>query len=229
MNYHENSYDREIQRSGGVIHPYKSGNYFPGDPSSYSSYSPYGNMYGPELERNGLDVRLIFEVLFQRKWVIIAITMLGLLAGALIAMQMTPIYKGQATIEFQKQETRIIAGASVDPVNVADAIFMETQYELLQSRSLAERVAELNGLELDPNYADQTLDYDERLKQASEKIMKHTSVIPRGRSRVVSVEFISPIPAEVERIPNALVESFIESALDRKYETTAYALSLIHI
>ncbi len=228
MNYHENSYDREIQRSGGVIHPYKSGNYLPGDPSSYSSYSPYGNspygnMYGTELERNGLDVRLIFEVLFQRKWVIIAITMLGLLAGALIAMQMTPIYKGQATIEFQKQETRIIAGSSVDPVNVADAVFMETQYELLQSRSLAERVVELNGLELDPNYADQTLDYDERLKQASEKIMKHTSVIPRGRSRVVSVEFISPIPAEVERIPNALVESFIESALDRKYETTAYA------
>ncbi|MEO1785644.1 MAG: polysaccharide biosynthesis tyrosine autokinase [Pseudomonadota bacterium] len=174
-------------------------------------------------EDSGFDFWAVVQILLSRKWLILAITLCGLLVGAMTAIRSVPMYKSAATIEIQREETQILEGASVDPVVVADAEYMATQYELLRSRTLAERVADLLDLPSDPLYADQTLTRVERLDRATSTILDGLRVTPEGRSRVVRVEFISSSPTETARIANAIVENFIQSALERKYNTTAYA------
>ncbi len=176
-----------------------------------------------EPEANGFDFWATLQILLTRKWMILSITLCGVLIGAMLALRATPMYKAFATIEIQRQETQIIEGGNVDPVVVADAEYMATQYELLRSRSLAQRVADTLDLPSDPLYANQTLTRSERLDQAANVILKGLRVAPAGRSRVVEVEFISPSPAETARIANAVVDNFIQSNLERKYNTTAYA------
>ncbi|ADM10319.1 exopolysaccharide biosynthesis protein [Parvularcula bermudensis HTCC2503] len=163
------------------------------------------------------------RIVLSFKWLILAITLLGSGISAVMVLNATPLYRTEATIEVQKQETQIIEGSNVDPVTIADAEFMATQFELLKSRSLAERVVETLGLLNDPRYADQSLDREARLNAATSKVRRNLAVAPSGRSRVMRVIYTSPDPREAARIANAVTDNFIQQSLDRKYATTAYA------
>lgn len=176
-----------------------------------------------EPPQGGFDFWSTMQVILARKWMILSITLIGVIIGAMLALRATPMYKSAATIEIQRQETQIMEGANVDPVVVADAEYMATQYELLRSRTLAQRVADTLDLPSDPLYANQTLTRSERLDRSANTILQGLRVSPAGRSRVVKVEFVSPSPTESARIANAVVENFIQSNLERKYNTTAYA------
>ena len=170
-----------------------------------------------------LDLWAVVGVLFRRKWMILAIILLGACAGALYAFTSTPLYQATATIEIQRQQTRIMESAEVEPVVVADAEFMATQYALLKSRGLAERVVEQLDLANNPLYADPEERREDRLRLATEELGENLKVAPDGRSRVVKVSFVSPSPNDAARVANTLVESFIEGSLERRYNTTAYA------
>ncbi|RIJ29203.1 GumC family protein [Henriciella algicola] len=180
-----------------------------------------------DLHEDGFNFWEVVRIVLRRKWMILAITILGVAAAVVLTLRVTPLYKAMTTIEVQREETRIIEGASVDPAVVADDQYMATQYALLQSRSLAERVAEVLNLPSDERYADQNLPRDERLGEAATKIVNNIRVRPEGRSRVINVEFISPYPGETARIANALVENFIQTNLERKYNTTAFARDFV--
>lgn len=188
-----------------------------------------GNMLYPremgydEAPQDGFDFWGAVRILLQRKWMILAITIVGLAAAFALTLRVEPLYKATSTIEIQREEVQIMEGSGVEPAVVADAEYMATQYELLQSRSLAERVAEELNLPNDERYASLDAPRDARVLQAASKIVNNLRVSPEGRSRVVNVQFISPYPSEAARISNALVESFIQSNLERKYNTTAYA------
>lgn len=174
-----------------------------------------------------INVWDLLQVFLRRKWMILAITLLGVSIATILTLRVTPMYRATATVEVQRQETQIIEGASVDPAVVADGQYMETQYALLRSRSLAERVAEVLNLPSDERYADQSLPRVERLQQAASKVVSGVRVSPEGRSRVINVQFVSPYPGEAARIANALVENFIQTNLERKYNTTAYARQFV--
>ena len=176
-----------------------------------------------EPQEDGFDFWGAVRVLLARKWMVLAITIVGLAAAFALTLRVEPLYKATSTIEIQREEVQILEGTGVEPAVVADAEYMATQYELLQSRSLAERVAEQLNLPNDERYADPSQPRDVRVLQAASKIVSNLRVSPEGRSRVVNVQFVSPYPGEAARISNTLVESFIQSNLERKYNTTAYA------
>ncbi|QYJ00051.1 polysaccharide biosynthesis tyrosine autokinase [Thalassovita mediterranea] len=176
---------------------------------------------------DGFNFWQVLQIVLRRKWMILAIAIFGVSIVAILTLRVTPLYMATSTIEVQRQETQIIEGASVDPAVIADDQYMATQYTLLRSRSLAERVAEVLNLSSDERYADQTLSRDDRLKQAAETIVKGIRVRPEGSSRVINVSFVSPYPDEAARIANTLVETFIQTNLERKYNTTAFAREFV--
>ena len=195
-------------------------------PGVVDIYQPAQTGFGEEEggpAEDGFDFWGTIRILMGRKWMIMAITLTGVIAAALMTLQVVPLYRATATIEVQRQETQILDQNAVDPVVIADAEYMQTQYALLQSRSLAERVAEMLNLPADERYASPDLNRQERLNQAASTITGNIRVTPEGRSRVINVQFVSPYPREAARIANALVENFIETNLERKYNTTAYA------
>ena len=180
-----------------------------------------------EVEGGAFDFWEALQTVLIRKYLISAIILLALAAAALITIKSTPLYRAEATIEVQKSESQIIEGASVEPLVIADAEYMATQYALLQSRSLAQRVVEVLGLHGDPDYADQEMDRTIRIRQATDKIIDNLSVEPVGRSRIIGVRYVSDDPREAAMVPNTIVENFIASSLERKYNNTAYARNFL--
>ncbi|MEO0882826.1 MAG: polysaccharide biosynthesis tyrosine autokinase [Pseudomonadota bacterium] len=206
------SSDAYGERGAVIPHPHRDIDFFDGRHDE--DYTPADG---------GFDFWESIRIVFQRKWLILSVLILGLMAAAALSLAQTPFYRSAAKIEIQKTETQILEGASLEPAIVADAEYLATQYELLRSRSLAERVAEILNLPSDERYADPSLTRAERLNEAAETIVEHLTVSPEGRSRIVRVEYRSPYPRETARIANTLVETFIESSLERRYNTTAYA------
>lgn len=176
---------------------------------------------------DGFNFWWMIQIVLRRKLMILGIAILGVTIAAILTLRVTPLYIATSTIEVQRQETQIIEGASVDPAVIADDQYMATQYSLLRSRSLAERVAEVLNLSSDERYADQSLPREARLEQAAGRIVQGIRVSPEGRSRVINVSYVSPYPNEAARVTNALVETFIQTNLERKYNTTAYAREFV--
>ncbi|MCG8442171.1 MAG: Wzz/FepE/Etk N-terminal domain-containing protein, partial [Caulobacterales bacterium] len=198
-----------------AVTPYAGG---PGGlPSAYAEYDDHDESHA------GIQFWEILKTLSRRRWLVLGILLIGLTAGAASSLRVTPLYRSAATIEVRAQEARIIEIGNVEPAVTADNQYMATQYALLRSRSLAERVAEVLDLPSDPRYANPEVSRAARLRQATNAVMRGIAVSPVRGSRLISVSYVSPHREESARIANAVAENFIENNLERKYNATAYA------
>src|SRR5687767_10289820 len=104
-------------------------------------------------EKRGEPLLLVqlLTVVRRRKLLILGVVTAALIIGLLVTLLMTPRYTAMTTIEIQR-ETRnftMVKGAESEESGGVDLEFYQTQYGLLQSRSLADRVA--TGLRLYDN------------------------------------------------------------------------------
>lgn len=181
-------------------------------------------------------------IIRRRKWVLIGSIAAALVAALIITMLMTPLYTARSTVEIQREGANIVNVQSVESeTNTRDEEFYQTQYSLLKARSLAERVA--RNLRL---YEDQTFlsafeiddempagggarpaltqeQRDARILRVSDLLLKNVGVQPIRNSHLVEVTFTSPNPQLSARIVDAWTRNFIEQALERRFEATAYA------
>ena len=101
-------------------------------------------------ENDEIDLRELWQVIVRRKWLILSIALLVLALAVIITFMMTPIYRASTTLQIDPENQNILkydiqAQAQNNNANTKD--FYQTQYELLQSGILANRVIEQLGLE----------------------------------------------------------------------------------
>lgn len=179
-------------------------------------------------------------IIRRRKWVIIGSIAAALVAALIITMLMTPLYTARSTVEIQREGANIVNVQSVESeASTRDEEFYQTQYSLLKARSLAERVARnlrlyedpvfLGAFELDGEMpaggrvALTQEQRDQRIRRVSDILLKNVGIQPIRNSRLVEVTFTSPNPHLSARVVDAWTRNFIEQALERRFEATAYA------
>lgn len=163
------------------------------------------------------------QLLLRRRWTFVMVLVLGVAYASYTAWQAKPMFAASATLEVQREESQIIEGGNVQPLSVADAEFMGTQYELLRSRALAERVAQKLNILSDPRYVDPSASPEQRLSQAAGAVNDALGVQAVARSRIIELRVELPEAAETARFANAVAESFIQMNLERRYNATVYA------
>jgi capsular exopolysaccharide synthesis family protein len=176
-----------------------------------------------DVDDNASQFWRMLQVLLRRRWTILAVLALGASYASYAAWQSTPLYAATATLEVQPQESQLLEGGNVQPLAVADAEFMGTQYELIKSRALAEQVAQDLNLVADARYADQSASLPDRLSQAAGYVVRALSAGAVARSRIIELRVQGADAGETARIANAVAEGFIQMNLDRHYNATASA------
>lgn len=92
---------------------------------------------------DAIDLRQLWQVILRRKWLILSITLIVLALTSLATLMMTPIYRASTTLEIKPEETKVLEyDVSAQNTNINSKDFYQTQYELLKSRKLAEKVIE---------------------------------------------------------------------------------------
>ena len=179
----------------------------------------------------------------RRKWLIIMCIAIAVVGGILATLLATPRYTANATIEIQRENRNftMVKGAENSDSSGADMEFYQTQYGLLESKSLAQRVANQLRLSEDANFfeafdkghADRWFangrvvagasNREERTIAAGDALLKHISIDPERMSRLVRIGFSAPDPAFAKKVVDAWATQFIQQTLARRFDTTAYA------
>ena len=177
-------------------------------------------------QKSGLDLNLgtIWRIVSEWRWLILG-TVAVALAGAIIATLLTtPLYRASAVLEINPPSVEIMDESKTRSARTSeDARFLATQYGLLASRSLAERVAQEMNLASNEEFVPQGGDRDTRQKIATSKLQGGFEVNPVPVSRLVNISFSSASPQLAAQITNGFADNFINSNLERRYEASAYA------
>ncbi|MBK6726639.1 MAG: polysaccharide biosynthesis tyrosine autokinase [Xanthomonadales bacterium] len=199
-----------------------------------------------EEETNLLDY---WRMLVKRKWTVLAAALLVTLFGLVDTLLTVPMYRATSTIQIEGEQLNVVNMEGVTPgESSGDNQFYETQYQLLRSRSLAERVATTLQLGSDtavvgpgqpspwrrlfgslfgagkssaPDKASAAKAVDDRAHAST--VQDGLTVDPVRSSRLVRLHFDSPDPAFAARVVNAVGEAYISTNLERRFGASSYA------
>lgn len=191
-------------------------------------------------------IRQYLRIALRWRYVILGAVIACGILGLVVTLLMTPKYTATATIEISRESSQVTNFQGVErETSVADQEFYQTQYGLLQSRVLAERVANQLNFVNDPSFFElfrvkqddpafrQTngrFGGDGRLVRqriAGEILLEHASIDPTRLSRLVEIRFTSPDPTFSQKVANAWAENFIQTNLERKVQATSYGRNLL--
>lgn len=191
-------------------------------------------------------IRQYLRIALRWRYVILgAMAAFGIL-GLIATLLMTPKYTATSTIEISRESSQVTNFQGVErEAGVADQEFYQTQYGLLRSRMLSERVAtqlrfvddkaffERFGVNQDAAAFSQVngrytaAGRAERQRIAGEILLSSLVIAPARLSRLVEIHFTSPDPVFSQRVANAWAENFIQTNLERKVQATSYGRNLL--
>lgn len=183
-----------------------------------------------------------WHVILKRRWIILTSLLIVFTTVALGTFKEKPIYAGRVLIEINPEEPQVLSFQQIGQAGPAWDLrsYRGTQYKILRSRSLAERV--VRDLQLyqypefydshrflglvttvpkkipspsDPSPPDSS---SQAFRNSVARFMASTSVDPIERSNLVSVAFYSHDPALASRIANQLANDYIDRNLQVKWD-----------
>ncbi|MCB1639096.1 MAG: hypothetical protein KDI15_09635, partial [Thiothrix sp.] len=183
--------------------------------------------------QDNLDLREFWRTLTRQKGLILAVLVIVLLLTLLFTLLSSPVYRATARVQVERETTKVIDVDFINPGDIRDTRdFYQTQFELIRSFGLVERV--IDKLQLDDSIIrrslparlrDTILPDDTRDQKASlaNAIIENLTIEPIKNSRLVEVHFDGSSPEGSARVANAIVDTFIELNLERRFETTQNA------
>lgn len=218
-------------------------------------YTPAGRYPAPFAEPAADlagKLREYLRILNRRKWLVLAITGAVLTLGTIRTLMMTPLYTSTVSIQIDRNAAKIVEGGSVAPMDTDywNNDFLRTQYELLQSRSLAERVVMATDLATDedffkprsfsilgmlkglfsgppPKTENKMSERAMMISSAAGIVLGNRAVRPVPGSRIVEISYMDPSPERAQKVAAAFAEGYIASNLDKRFEANAYAKTFL--
>ena len=146
-----------------------------------------------------IDFNWYVNVILKRFWLIAGITVLGLAAAILLNTFMRPAYKASALLMIEKEQAGKIDFTPMGSYS-SEEDYYRTQYKLLESRTLLEKI-----------YSGMNLNQYPQFEQPGgiEKLRKAMTISPVPRSRLVNVQIITYSPELSADISNTIAATFV--------------------
>ncbi len=109
-------------------------------PEGYYQLPPAGYSYLPPREEKEVHLRDYWKIIWKRRWTVLALFLIVLITTAVATFTMKPIYRGTASIQINKENPQVMDFKEIFSVNMWDLDYYQTQYKVLESRTLARRV-----------------------------------------------------------------------------------------
>jgi succinoglycan biosynthesis transport protein ExoP len=188
-------------------------------------------------------------LVLKYRWLFLGCCGGAIAIGLAVTYTSTPIYRASATIQIDQNAPKVVKVDATDTAADAgdDTRFYQTQYDLLKSLSLAQRVAANLDLANAPSFlhpkssspwaqlwqavfparAAEDGDFERRKAVAAGQVQGGVSITPLPNSRLVRISFQSADPDWASKIANGIADSFISANLDRRFGASAYARTFL--
>src|SRR5262245_46126889 len=195
------------------------------------------------------DIHLIdyIKVLYKRRWTVLTAFFVVVAAVSIYTFTTTPIFEARVQILIEKESANVVSFKEAFEQNQVADDYYQTQYRILQSRTLARRTIRTLNLwnHQQFNPPDETTFIgkivtipaefiaglfksskppelrvaDETLAESRtiDHFLSDLTVAPIRNSRLVDVKFESPDPALAANVANTLARGYIEQNLEFKF------------
>ncbi len=209
---------------------------------------PYPYAFSEEPKE--VELRQYWKVIQKRKWTILSIASIVLMATAVMTFTMEPIYRATATIQINKENPQIVDFKEIFSVNTMELDYYQTQYKILESRTLAKKVIQSLKLSEHPEFLPKrkTVYHDLKAKTGTffselfrspkeeastsesrseilltNNFLKRLKIEPIRNSRLVKIHFDSNYPELSAQVANTLANTYIQQNLEIRFVTTEKA------
>jgi polysaccharide biosynthesis transport protein len=176
-----------------------------------------------------LSLAELLQVVGRRRWLLLGCIFLGGLAGMAALGALTPVYDARALLIIEP-DSGARTGATVPTASqTPDSASVDSQVQILASRSLAREAIQALGLAADPELAGsgssgalaallrrQTPPTPAPAADVVARFIERLSVEREGKSHVIAVSWRSADAGKAARVANKLAELYMAGQLTRK-------------
>jgi polysaccharide biosynthesis transport protein len=178
----------------------------------------------PQEER---EIHLLdyWRTIWRGRWMLLGIFVIVTTLVAIGTFTQKPVFRAQATVEIMPQSSKILPTTEVAAMGAsnygwfAEERYFNTQYEIIRSRDVAQRVFERLDLYNHPLFKD--------LKDPLGAFCNMIQVDPVKDTGIVEIKMEGTNPEEVAEWVNATAQEFVKRNLDQAVETTATAVQAL--
>lgn len=197
----------------------------------------------PEENEEAAYLRAYWRILRTRRWTVLSALFVILTLVTIYTLREKPLYQANAMLEIEQENPNIVTVKEIFQLSNVSESYLNTQYKILQSDSIAREV--IRKLHLDQvkefNPPESAWPWDEGKKSASgdpalptdaaheqtvlRLFKERLSVTPVPQSRLVNVSFNSYDPKLAANVVNTLVSSYVKQNLLAHWEASQQASS----
>jgi len=180
----------------------------------------------PFLEQE-INLHEYLDILLQRRWLIISFTIILCTLVLIYSFMTKPVYEGTTRILIEKESPRVVKIDEVTPEDFSAREYYQTQYKILKSRAVAEKVDKALGgykpfSEWRGRLKGKTLEGlsgDNRVNA----LLGRVEVKPVPNTQLVEVNIEDIDPRIAASLTNLWAEKYIAYTLDAKFEAAQHA------
>lgn len=192
-------------------------------------------------EVDEIDLRHYWSVVWREKWRISALVGIVSVITLIVVFSLTPIFRSTATLLIEAKSANVVSIEEVYGIDSTQREYFATQFEILNSRQLAEEVIEVLDLENHPEFhvsqeagssyhkyipflsEPKPISDQQRYKIRVARFQNQLTVEPIRNTQLVRISFDSSDPKLTYRVANALGEAYIDSHLESRLALTEKA------
>jgi capsular exopolysaccharide synthesis family protein len=215
----------------------------------YQSSQP-AYAYSSSQEPKEVELRDYWKVILKRKWTILSFTFIVFIATGVMTFTMNPIFRSTATIQINKENPQVVDFKEIFSVNTMEMDYYQTQYRILESRTLAKRVIHSLKLPEHPEFLPKPQTayqewkgkilaffsgfFSSSKKEASpsetrkeilliNEFLSRLKIEPIRNSRLVKIHFNSNYPELSAQVANTVATTYMQQNLEIRFITTEKA------
>ncbi|MGC3999837.1 MAG: polysaccharide biosynthesis tyrosine autokinase [Anaeromyxobacter sp.] len=184
-------------------------------------------------ETESLDLHAYWRTIVRRRWMIVPFFLATVAVTAFVTLRQTKIYDATCTIVIDLAAPRVLEKEQVQDVVESGTggywysrEYYETQYKVIASRAVAQRVADRLQLATNARFLgvpEGSVGPGNPARDPVGLLQKGLKIEPVKESRIVRLRFEDPDPALAAQIANGFAEAYIAENLSVKTTTTASA------
>lgn len=188
------------------------------------------------MSSGGVDPKYYLRVVLRRKWLILLVFAVAVGGSTLFTTRQPRVYASQISLIIEAKEPRFLDNQIQDVNNDtggyywANREYLETQYKIIQSRAVSQRVVEKLGLGSDPSFLGLTKVADEKQRadlmariDAVAILQAKIKVEPVKESRVSLIKIEDSEPNRAALLANEVAQAYSDEILAQRLKLTENA------
>lgn len=182
------------------------------------------------------DIHALWLTIQREKFAIAAIMSVALALGVISLLVMTRIYEAHASVKIDQQVAKVLGTEENEPLasGIDAERFLQTEIDIMNSRMLAQRVAQGLGLASNDDFLTEmgvSTVFRENGETRQERVLntlqKNLVTELKRNSRIVLIGFRSRNPELAAKVANAYADEFIQNNVQKKFQTSDYSLRFL--